>query len=322
MSKFVNPFTDYGFKLIFGSEVNKDLIIDFLNGVLQNEVIIDITFRNVEMLGLNRDYHRAVFDIFCESNKGEFFIVEIQKSPQKYFSDRVLYYASFAIQQQTVLLKEKERKEKEERENKRKNKAGNAEEANPAEQTSQRWRYEIRKVYVVCILNYIMEPAYPEKYRWDIVRMDRELKVPFSETLNEVYLEMPKFVLPLQECDTVYKKWLYVLNNIDIMERLPQELNNQIFRKLKSIVELERMTPNERLEYEISLSAERDLYACLATQFEEGEAKGLKEGEAKGKKEGLLEGMRQVARNMKLMGMDQQSITKCTGLDAETIAGL
>lgn len=67
--------------------------------------------------------------------------------------------------------------------------------------------------------------------------MDRELKVPFSETLNEIYIEMPKFVLPLSACDTLYKKWLYVLNNIEIMERLPQELNNQIFHKLKSIVE-------------------------------------------------------------------------------------
>ncbi len=56
--------------------------------------------------------------------------------------------------------------------------------------------------------------------------MDRELKLPFSETLNEIYIEMPKFVLPLHECDTLYKKWLYVLNNIEIMERLPQELNN------------------------------------------------------------------------------------------------
>lgn len=84
MSKFINPYTDYGFKLIFGSEINKELIISFLNGVLQNEVIVDITFRNVEMLGLNHDYRRAVFDIFCENEKGEFFIVEMQKSPLYY----------------------------------------------------------------------------------------------------------------------------------------------------------------------------------------------------------------------------------------------
>lgn len=120
-------------------------------------------------------------------------------------------------------------------------------EKEPDEVVRKRWNYQICKVYVVCILNYIMDPSRPEKYCWDVVRMDPELKLPFSETLNEIYIEMPKFVLPLHECDTLYKKWLYVLNNIEIMERLPQELNNQIFRKLKSIVEVERMTPRSTL---------------------------------------------------------------------------
>lgn len=102
------------------------------------------------------------------------------------------------------------------------------------------------------------------------------------------------------------------------MARLPEELNNQIFQKLKSIVEYERMTPDERLEYELSISAERDLYACMATKYEEG----LEEGEAKGKLKGLLEGMCKVARNMKEKGMDIASIKDCTGLDADTIATL
>ena len=70
MDKFINPFSDYGWKKIFGSEVSKDLIISFLNEVIQQEVIVDITFRNVEMLGLKQDQRRAVFDIFCENEKG------------------------------------------------------------------------------------------------------------------------------------------------------------------------------------------------------------------------------------------------------------
>lgn len=302
MGKFINPFSDYGFKAIFGSEVSKDLIISFLNGVLQNEVIVNITFRNVEMLGLNHDFRRAVFDIFCENEKGEFFIVEIQRSPQKYFSDRVLYYASFAIQQQAILMKEKQEQQPEE--------------------AKKRWMYNINKVYVVCILNYVMDPSHPDKYRWDIVRMDRELKVPFSETLNEVYLEMPKFVLSLRECDTIYKKWLYVLNHIEIMERLPEELNNQIFRKLKSIVEIEQMTPDERLAYELSISVERDLAACMATQYEAGEEKGKKIGKAEGLQEGKAEGLRQVASNMKRQGISAEQIASCTGLDLSEIASL
>ena len=97
--KFINPFTDEGFKRIFGSEINKEMIILFLNSLL-NECITDISFRNVEALGLSRGDRKAVFDIFCETSNHELIIVEVQKNSQKYFSDRVLYYASFAIQQQ------------------------------------------------------------------------------------------------------------------------------------------------------------------------------------------------------------------------------
>ena len=299
MNKFINPFSDYGWKAIFGSEVSKDLIISFLNEVLQHEVIVDITFRNVEMLGLKQDQRRAVFDIFCENEKGEVFICEMQKSRQKYFSDRVLYYASFAIQQQSMIVTEKPDKE--------------------TEAIRKRWNYHIRKVYVVCVLNYIMDPSRPDKYRWDIVRMDRQLKVPFSETLNEIYLEMPKFVLPLQQCDTLYKKWLFILNNIEIMERLPEELNNQIFRKLKSIVEVERMTVDQRLEYELSLSVERDLSAALDTSFEDGMEKGMEKGIEKGMERGKVEEQRQIAANLKKQGINIETIAQCTGLSVEEI---
>nr|WP_242506987.1 Rpn family recombination-promoting nuclease/putative transposase [Parabacteroides goldsteinii] len=103
--KFINPFTDEGFKRIFGSEINKDMIVKFLNSLL-NETITNITFRNVEALGICRNDRKAVFDIFCETEKHEMIIVEMQKSSQKYFSDRVLYYASFAIQQQAAYAKE------------------------------------------------------------------------------------------------------------------------------------------------------------------------------------------------------------------------
>ena len=80
MNKFVNPFSDYGWKKIFGSEVSKDLIISFLNEVIQQEVIVDITFRNVEMLGLKQDQRRAVFDIFCENEKGKSLFARCRKA--------------------------------------------------------------------------------------------------------------------------------------------------------------------------------------------------------------------------------------------------
>ncbi|MCD7851288.1 MAG: hypothetical protein LUH63_17185, partial [Parabacteroides sp.] len=102
------------------------------------------------------------------------------------------------------------------------------------------------------------------------------------------------------------------------MERLPQELNNQIFRKLKSIVEVERMTPDQRLEYELSISVERDLSAALDTSFEDGMEKGIEKGIEKGK----FEEQRLIAANLKKQGINLETIAQCTGLSMEEIKRL
>lgn len=102
------------------------------------------------------------------------------------------------------------------------------------------------------------------------------------------------------------------------MERLPEELNNQIFQKLKSIVEIERMSANERLEYELSLAVERDLLSAIEASREDGEEIGIK----KGRKEGIKEGIKEVARNLKSLGMSLKDISKATGLTSEELAHL
>lgn len=110
------------------------------------------------------------------------------------------------------------------------------------------------------------------------------------------------------------------------MERLPEELNNQIFKKLKSIVDIERMSANERLEYELSLAAERDMLAALDAKFEDGEMKGKEEGRVMGKEEGLAEGIEkttnQIARKMKQAGKPISEIVEFTGLTIEEIEQL
>ncbi|RHR50402.1 hypothetical protein DWW90_19040, partial [Parabacteroides sp. AF17-28] len=94
------------------------------------------------------------------------------------------------------------------------------------------------------------------------------------------------------------------------------------FRKLKSIVEVERMTPDQRLEYELSLSVERDLSAALDTSFEDGMEKGIEKGIEKGKAEGKIEEQRLIAANFKKQGINIETIAQCTGLSVEEINGL
>ncbi len=123
--KYLNPFTDFGFKKLFGEEVNKDLLIDFLNSLLEGEQLVkDLTYLKNEHLGTSDIARKGIFDLYCENEKGEKFIVEIQKAKQDFFKDRSVYYSTFPIQEQ-------------------------------AKQGV--WNYELKAVYTIGILNFIFE---------------------------------------------------------------------------------------------------------------------------------------------------------------------
>lgn len=101
MGRFINPFTDYGFKKIFGQEISKDLLIDFLNDLLKGErVITDLTFLNNEQLPEWEDARALIYDIHCTTDTGEKIIVEMQNKSQAYFRERALFYLSHAVTRQ------------------------------------------------------------------------------------------------------------------------------------------------------------------------------------------------------------------------------
>ena len=101
LGTFINPFTDFGFKKIFGSEESKPLLISFLNDLLPiKDKIVSLEFKNIEKLGMLEEDRRAIFDIYCRDEKNQEFIVELQRAKQEHFQDRAAYYASFLIQDQ------------------------------------------------------------------------------------------------------------------------------------------------------------------------------------------------------------------------------
>lgn len=99
--RYVNPFTDFGFKKLFGEEPHKELLISFLNTLLpEKHQIQDLQYTRNEQQGASILDRKAIFDLSCVSLTGERFIVELQKAKQNYFKDRSLYYATFPIQEQ------------------------------------------------------------------------------------------------------------------------------------------------------------------------------------------------------------------------------
>jgi predicted transposase/invertase (TIGR01784 family) len=93
MATYINPYTDFGFKKLFGEEGNKDLLVDFLNQLLPPpHQIQQLNFRNMESSADIAAERKAIFDIHCVSASGERFIVEMQKAKIRFFKDRSLFY--------------------------------------------------------------------------------------------------------------------------------------------------------------------------------------------------------------------------------------
>ncbi len=256
--RYLNPFTDFGFKKLFGEEPNKDLLLDFLNELLREQEgeIKSLTYLKNKHLGSGDADRRAIFDLYCENERGEKFIVELQKSKQNFFKDRTLYYSTFPIREQ-------------------------------AKQAD--WNYELKSVYTIAILDFIFgeDKADKEKYRYDVKLTDIETCKVFYDKLTFIYLEMPKFQKDLDALENRFEKWLYVLKNLNRLERIPEKLRERIFERLFEVAEIAKFNQQELLSYEDSLKYYRDLKNSLDTAREEGKIEGKIEVVKKGKAAGL-----------------------------------
>ena len=291
--KYINPFTDYGFKRIFGEEPNKILLLDFLNELLKDREgqIVSLTYLKNEHLGTTELDRKAIFDLYCENEKGEKFIVELQKSKQNFFKDRALYYSTFPIQEQAK---------------------------------RSEWNYELKAVYTIAILDFVFDEdkADKEKYRYDVKLIDQDTQKVFYDKLTFIYLEMPKFNKGISELKSRFDKWLYVIRNLYKLERVPEELKEKIFDRLFETAEIAKMSREEVRHYEDSLKYYRDLKNSLDTAKEEGREEGREIGKAEGIEEGEKRKALEVAKNFKKDGIPLEIIAKNTGLSIEEIKAL
>jgi len=283
--KYINPFTDFGFKRLFGEEPNKDLLIDFLNVLLKEEQgkIVNLTYLKTEQLGLTELDRKAIFDLYCENEKGEKFIVEMQKSKQNFFKDRSVYYSTFPIQEQA--------------------------------QKSE-WNYELKAVYTIGILDFVFDEDKSDtnKFRYDVKLQDIKTNKIFYDKLTFIYFEMPKFNKTIEELSTHYDKWLYVLKNLHKLDRLPDSLKEQVFEKVFEVAEIAKFTHEEYLSYEDSLKYYRDLKNTIDTAKEEGLEEGIEQGM---EKKAFL-----IAKEMLAENESIEKIVRFTGLTTEQVEAI
>lgn len=256
MGKFLNPFTDVGFKKLFGQEVNKELLIEFLNDLLGSErYVADISFMNKENVPESLGGRVVIFDILCKDSDGAHFIVELQNQYQDYFFDRGLYYLCRTINEQG--------------------------------KRGPDWNYEIYPVYGIYFLNFRLPQLV--KFRTDIVLSDWESGTLMSAKLRQIYLSLPYFTLEEEDCRTDFDCWIYLLKHMETMDRMPFEAKKAVFKKLLEVASVENMTPEERQCYDESLKAYRDYTNTIVTAERISHEKGVEEGVIEGKRQMALQ---------------------------------
>ena len=320
VGRYINPYTDYGFKYLFGTEPNKEFTLAFVNEMLRGkEVIKSLTLIPSEQLGDTKEDRRAVFDVYAETERGEKIIIEMQKADQQYFKDRSVYYSSFPIRSQGEKGK---------------------------------WKFGLKAVYTIGILDFVFDEDKDDEeyYHHEVKLMDVKKKTVFYNNLTYIYLEMPKFKKTEDELETLFDKWLYALKNLPLLLERPAALQERIFMKFFDVAQTANLSKEEYAKYCESEKIYHDLDGAFRTASQkgftrgvmkghaEGHAEGLAEGLTKGRAEGLAEGLTkglakgltkgrdernlEIARKMKSRGMSFDEIAEMTDLTVDEIEKL
>ena len=291
--RYISLLTDFGFKRIFGTAMNKDLLICFLNSLFNGrQVVKDVSYLNPEHVGDGYTDRKDIFDVYCEGENGEKFIVEMQNAYQAYFKDRSLFYSTFPIREQAP--------------------KGND------------WDFKINHVYTVALLNFNMyEDAFDKEKTRHHVQLCNTATHKISYDKQEfIYVVLAKFNKTLGELETLYEKWLYALKNLYKLTQRPKKLCDKVFDRLFEEAEIAKFTPQEMREYEASKMAYRDIKNCIDTAKQEGLAEGIELGRKICMELGMNQKAQDIAKNMLAMGLSAEQVAKATQLPLDIIKNL
>lgn len=241
MAKHINPFTDTGFKIIFGKEKNKDVLISFLNDLLDgscfHDPIVDAEYMHNERTGQSPEDRSTINDIHCRTQCGRHFIVEMQNRSHANFFDRLVCYGAMAVIDQM--------------------KKGD-------------WDFHIDAVYLVCFANFHVAPL-PQKLKVDCGLGDFDTGQPLSDLMRFIVIQLPEFNIESpDDCETNFEKWIYSLKNMENMTHIPFAARDNAFARLSRAGEEAAMTPEERQRYRNDQKQYLTLINIERTRYNEG----------------------------------------------------
>ena len=238
-AKYINLMVDWSFKRVFGTEVNKDILIEFLKVVFPQFAITDITYIPTEQLGIMEDDRKAIFDVLCKTEDDKTFLVEMQRGAQEHFFERALYYTSFPIMKQ-----------------------GKKAIAKEEEKGKDPWDFSLDGVFFLGILDFKYEQDEMTEHRYQLLET-KTLK-QMTDKLEFVFVEVAKFDKREDELETDLDKWLYLLKNMSTLLERPAALRDRVFGRLFDVAEYARLDDEERKKYVEAMNTTRDTFNMIA----------------------------------------------------------
>ena len=301
-ARYIDPMVDWSFKRLFGSEVNKDILIEFLKVIFPEHEIEDITYIPAEQLGIMEDDRKAVFDVICRTKEGKDFLVEMQYAPQEHFFERALFYTSFPIMKQ-----------------------GKKAQRDEATGVKKEWDYELDGVYFLGVLSFRYEDDDLIEHRYWL--REATTGKTMTDKLKFVFIEVEKFGKGVDELTTDFDRWLYILKNLSKLLERPAALRDRIFSRLFDVAEYASLDNIDKQNYVKAMTTARDTHNQIEyakkTGLEEGLVKGFEKGRAEGLEEGLEKGREDakqlIAINFLKLGTPCEVVAKATGLSLEKV---
>ena len=238
-AKYINLMVDWSFKRVFGTEVNKDILIEFLKVVFPQFAITDITYIPTEQLGIMEEDRKAIFDVLCKTEDGKTFLVEMQRGAQEHFFERALYYTSFPIMKQVKKAIAKEE-----------------------EKGKDPWDFSLDGVFFLGVLDFKYEQDEMTEHRYQLLET-KTLK-RMTDKLEFVFVEVAKFNKREDELETDLDKWLYLLKNMSTLLERPAALRDRVFGRLFDVAEYARLDDEERKKYVEAMNTTRDTFNMIA----------------------------------------------------------
>ena len=279
--RYIIPTSDWGFKRLFGTEMNKKLLIGLLNRIIDDREIESVTYLDNEPLLPMKQARDLRFDIYCKCKDGSRVIVEMQNYARPSFLDRAQVYTSASILESYNYSRTK--------------------------------GYRIQKTYLIAIVG---ETLFPKADRAPIRLAMCDIDAPEVRVMNDkilqIFIELPKFADDLRELGadaTFIGKFALAMKSMETFTECPKELDDDFLREMFAAADTLGYKTKDTEDYKQAIMNEFEYEETLKDYRREG----VEEGLAKGREDRALE----IAKALQAQGVSPEVIKKATGVDAE-----